>query len=188
MGAIPNTSISLLGNSFIGENVDLTIGFDNTDANATGYGPFILFYIDSSGADGDDGLTFNSASYLGAAVTTQPPITLTGSNLTETTFTVFGVEQTVTHPTDFGEGDTLVVMQLPFGSFVADQPQADINVSLNGNINSDLTTPINLQTQGGFVFGNTPTDESAADPPTDPPIYEDISGDTPDTRTISETH
>jgi len=175
MAATPETSILLPANSLIGENVDLTISFDNTDTVQTGYGPFVLFYLDKTGADGDDGLSFNSASYLGADITTTE---ITLDNTGTSTFEVFGVEQTITTPTDFGAGDSLVVLELPFGSFVSDQPQADISVNLTGNINSDLDTPINLQTQGGFVFGNTPTEETDG---SDDPIYEDISSDSVDT-------
>ncbi|MEM9271475.1 MAG: isopeptide-forming domain-containing fimbrial protein [Cyanobacteria bacterium P01_F01_bin.143] len=174
MAAIPSTAISLPSEPFIGESLDLTLGFDNT-GDVTGYGPFLLFYIDSTGADGDDGLTFNSASYLGSSVTTTE---ITLDNTGASTFNVFGVEQTVTHPTEFTAGDTLVVIELPFGSFVTDQPQADVSISLDGNINSDLDTAINLQTQGGFVFGETPTEETDG---SDDPIYEDISGDSLDT-------
>ena len=186
MTAIPSTSISLPGNPFIGESVDLTLGFDNTGTQ-TGYGPFVLFYVDTTGADGDDGLTFNSATYLGSAVTTteyqlsedpeNPPA------LAPITFNVFGVEQTIASsdiPSDFSAGDTLVVMELPFGSFVVDQPQADIAVNLTGSNLADLNTPINLQSQGGFVFGNTATEETDG---SDDPIYENISGDPVDTVT-----
>ncbi|MDJ0595697.1 MAG: isopeptide-forming domain-containing fimbrial protein [Pleurocapsa sp. MO_226.B13] len=186
MTAIPSTSISLPGNPFIGESVDLTLGFDNTGTQ-TGYGPFVLFYVDTTGADGDDGLTFNSATYLGSAVTTteyqlsedpeNPPA------LAPITFNVFGVEQTIASsdiPSDFSAGDTLVVMELPFGSFVVDQPQADIAVNLTGSDLADLNTPINLQSQGGFVFGNTATEETDG---SDDPIYENISGDPVDTVT-----
>ena len=185
MSAIPNTSISLPNNPFIGESFDLTASFDNTGAS-TGYGPFLLFYIDKTGADGDDGLNFNSASYLGASVKTTE-ITLDGTG--SSTFEVFGVEQTVSNPAEFASGDTLVVVELPFGSFVPDQPKADVSITLDGSINADLNTDLNLQTQGGFVFGNTPTeDKKIGDNPltyenNDPPIYEDISGDAVDNVT-----
>jgi large repetitive protein len=61
---------------FVGENVTFTLQFDNTHASAVGYGPYIDLILPATGADGagaaaDDGLTFVSATYLGAPVNAQ---------------------------------------------------------------------------------------------------------------------
>ena len=51
----------------------MPVTFDNT-GSATGYGPFIDLVLPTTGNDGagaatDDGITFVSATYLGAPVT-----------------------------------------------------------------------------------------------------------------------
>ena len=153
MPSNPTVTIGQLPNHFIGENIDLTLSFNN-EGDTTGFGPFIVLFLDKTGADGDDGLTFADASYLGSAVTTSET-TLTGS--TSETVTVHDEDYVVTVPSEFGSGDSLVVIELPFGSFVSTQPIADISVSLDGSNLADRGTPLNIASQAGFVFGESET-------------------------------
>ena len=122
--------------SFIGEQTHMVLTFDNTSPIDAGYGPYIDLYVPKTGADGvgtavDDGITFASATYLGLPVTSTV-ITLTAAGVNHP----YAVDPTgkplvIKPPANFKEGDQLVVLQLPFGSFTNDQPVASIDVALN---------------------------------------------------------
>ncbi|MDJ0688389.1 MAG: hypothetical protein QNJ41_07755 [Xenococcaceae cyanobacterium MO_188.B32] len=148
MPATPFTSVIKPQNPFIGESIDIAVSFDNI-GDIPGYGPFALLYLDSTGADGNDGLTFDSATYLGSSVKIQE-VTLDGSGFA--TINVFGVEQTIAVPSDFGANDTLVLLELPYGSFVPNQPQVDLTVKLNGSNLADVGTPMTIMAQEEMEF------------------------------------
>ncbi|MGD1921201.1 MAG: hypothetical protein ACFCAD_21330, partial [Pleurocapsa sp.] len=80
-------------------------------------------------------------------------------------------EVIITAPTGFEPGDTVVYLELPFGSFVPDQPPADITVSLDVSDLADLGESLNILCQTGYKFGEDPLDNVDADPI----IFEDIS-------------
>ncbi len=76
-GPIPTATLTAPAEAFIGDNVSFTVNFDNASSTATdvGYGPYVDLFLPKSGIDGqstvggpavDDGITFNSATYLGA--------------------------------------------------------------------------------------------------------------------------
>ncbi len=164
MPSNPNVTLSQPQDPFIGESFDFNISFDN-DGNATGFGPFVVLFLDKTGTDGsgaaiDDGLTFNSASYLGSPITTTE-IDLSGS--TTETITVHGGDYDVTVPAEFEAGDSLVVFELPFGSFVESQPEANISVTVDSSDLADLNQPLNIETQGGFIFGDSQTGTPGTD-------------------------
>lgn len=161
----PFASLDIPATVMIGAPFSLSVAFDNTDATDTGYGPFVDLVFPSRGADGagapDDGVTFLGASYLGAPVTA--------------TSLVFPAGGCVTHPyarLQSGAyqqvcgtpGDTLVVLQLPFGSFTPSQPPVQISVDAQLSANADLATPLAIRVRGGFQYGNTPLDDWCCDP------------------------
>ena len=166
---------------FIGQqNVELTVTFDNTGA-IPGYGPFVLLYLDKTGADGagtatDDGLTFKTAQYLGVDVVQQE---YTFDVNGEAQVTIGNQVETITAPSGFEPGDTVVYMELPFGSFVPDQPPADITVTVDVSDLADNNTPLSVLSQTGYKFGEDPLDN----PDTDPIILEDVSSKPNDTIT-----
>lgn len=163
---MPSPSVSLSQpqpqNPFIGESFDLTLSFDNV-GSAVGYGPFAVLFLDTTGADGNvnnpvngtfDGITLNSATYLGGPIDTQE-ITLSGNTTEE--ITVHGETYTVNVPSGFQAGDTLVAIELPFGSFVQGQPTANVELTFDTSDLADLDQSLNIEAQGGFIFGNSPT-------------------------------
>lgn len=158
MPVIPSSTITLSPNPFIGENYDLSLSFDNF-GDEDGFGPFSVLYLPATGTDGADGLDFISANYLGADLAPVYNAPITAQNITDgyVEITVFGHPYQISIPTEYVEGDKLVVFELPFGSFVVDQPVANINVTLGGtNFQyADLNQPLNITTQGGFIFGNS---------------------------------
>ena len=170
LAAQPVASLDAPDQVMIGESFDLTIAFDNADATDAGFGPFVDLLVPVNGQDGTggvgaDGITFDSATYLGASVVT--------------TILTFpddgGGTGSVDHPyaVDNGgnplnvtgtAGDQLVVMQLPFGSFTADQPAATISVGMTLSDQADLGQLLNLRARAGFQYGNDALDNPASDP------------------------
>ena len=165
----------------IGEQAQLTITFDNqpdgTPGSAVGYAPYVDLILPQNGADGagtgstppneNDGVSFVSASYLGASLSA--------------TVLEFDANGQATHPfardatgalrvvnaADYGAaaGDQLVVLRLPFGSFVPEQPTASIQVTVDVSALADLNTPLPVTAVGGFAFGRDALDNPTADPP-----------------------
>lgn len=182
----------------LGESFDFTLSFDNNPdgdpGGDTGYGPFIDLIFpdtgqDGAGAESDDGITFNSASYLGSGVTAielEFPDDGGGTGSVEHPLALDsdGNPLLVTG----NAGDTLVVLQLPFGSYTPNQPAAEItvNATMSGDADVGAGNELNIQTRGGFQFG---TDE-LANPSTDPSLIGNFSDHlvTPSLFTLSKQY
>ncbi|KAA1257571.1 Serine-aspartate repeat-containing protein D precursor [Rubripirellula obstinata] len=175
LAAGPTATISGDQDVMIGEDFSFNVTFDNTGSD-TGFGPYVDLIIPSTGIDGDDGITFNGATYLGQSLVT------TSITFPDDGATGFG---TIDHPywvnssgnplqVTGNAGDTLVVIELPFGSVTPGQPAADILVSASVSNLADLAAPLTIQTRSGFRYG-----EDAADNPTapDPSIVSDTQTD-----------
>ncbi|PKO21473.1 MAG: hypothetical protein CVU38_14565 [Chloroflexi bacterium HGW-Chloroflexi-1] len=185
---VPGVTLDVPPSPFIGEPLvfppdhepsTFTVTFDNTGPD-TGYGPYIDVFLPFSGADGqnppahDDGISFVSANYLGAPVTTNVLDCPAGGNVTHPL-----TGQTITCPAQpVGLFSPfvwqLVVITLPFGSFVPDQPPAPVTVNTNLSNYADLGVALPIQARSGFMFGADPLDN----PATDPPIQGDIVSET----------
>ena len=157
LAAIPTATVNgpaVAG--LIGQEIPLTVTFDNTATNPAdiGYSPFVDIVMPATGDAPpvpNDGISFkpNSATYNG--------LTLTTSVLT------FDAAGKATHP--FAKnpdgtavvvtgkpGDQLVVVQLPFGSYGPEQPAAEINFT---GVVSPLAQPNHsypVTATGGFQF------------------------------------
>jgi fimbrial isopeptide formation D2 family protein/uncharacterized repeat protein (TIGR01451 family) len=165
-------------NAPIGGLQTLTVRFDNVPDGApgsnVGYSPYINLMLPTNGVDGagsgsaggfvNDGVVFQGATYLGAAL--------------EQWIMEFPASGTVTHPfskdaagnalTVTGTpGETFVVLRLPFGSFTPDQTAADVEIKLQVSNSADLGAPLNLQASGGFAYGLDPL----VNPGTDSPVF-----------------
>ncbi len=146
------TSASL--SPLIGESVTLDAAFDNAGviASDTGYGPYVDLLLDSGGADGNDGVTFTSASYISAPVAPLLNVTCTGT--------------AVTHPLTGASvpcpvKSQLVVLQLPFGSFTPDQPVAHLTIVANVSSLADVGAGLAVTATPGFAYGNSPIGNTA---------------------------
>ena len=160
----------------LGGAFGITLTFDNVaDADpgsSVGFAPYIDLILPATGKDGvgtgiDDGISFTSATFLGAAV--------------KSTVLTFDATGRVTHPFAVDgtgaarivlgtPGDQLVVLTLPFGSFTADQTPADIKVSLNLSPLADydvnhLSDALQISARGGFALGRDPLNNPLVDPP-----------------------
>jgi fimbrial isopeptide formation D2 family protein/uncharacterized repeat protein (TIGR01451 family) len=177
----------------IGETVTLTVTFDNASTGTgdqTGYGPYIDLFLDTTGPDGApsfDGLvtTGMRATYLGQPLPGMEVIPITGP-----TYVHPLTGQTLSVPdygTRFQNGDTIVVLTLPFGSFTNTQPPAPINVTLRISNLADLGTPLPVTAVAGFRYGADPLDN----PLTDPPLRQTTQSDadvTPTLWTLTKTY
>ncbi len=171
----------------IGEQTTFTITFDNTSGTDAGYGPYINLFLPFLGEDGvynaatdtytssADGISFVSATYLGASVDSTvitledidagtagiqfehpEAIDAAGDPLVVTLDAVLGLQ----------EGDKLVLLTLPFGSYTADQPAANIEITVDVHGDADVGTGLDVITSAGFKFGNTPENDFDTDPST----------------------
>jgi hypothetical protein len=70
--AQPTTALTLPAQALIGSQVDFTVGFSNASPTQAGYGPYIDLELPAPGTEGGNGLTFASATYLGAAGSPRP--------------------------------------------------------------------------------------------------------------------
>lgn len=165
--AIPTVTLNVPGSVFIGEAFSFTVTFDNTAATDVGYGPYIDLIFPVTGADGagaavDDGIDFVNATYLGQPVTTTQLTFPTGTGCV---LHPYAVDNTGNPIQVCGTpGDKLVVLQLPFGSFTADQPPAAVTVNATLSNLADLGTPLTITARGGFRYGNDPLDNPITDP------------------------
>ncbi len=164
---VPGVTITTPGDVFIGESFTFTVTFDNTTADAnpltnTGYGPFVDLILPATGIDGDDGITFNNATYLGApVVTTVQAIPLSGCVVHP--YAVDNANQPI-QVCGLTPGDQFITLQLPFGSFVPEQPAAELTINATLSELADLSTPLSIQARGGYQFGLDPLANPATDP------------------------
>jgi len=170
LAAQPIVTLDAPDEVMLGESFQLAVAFDNADATDAGYGPFVDLLIPVNGEDGTggvgaDGITFDAATYLGVPVVTT---ILTFPNSGGGTGSVdhpYAVDTAGDPLTITGNaGDQLVVLQLPFGSFTANQPTAVITVDMSLSDQADLGQLLNLRARAGFQFGNDALDNPASDP------------------------
>jgi uncharacterized repeat protein (TIGR01451 family)/fimbrial isopeptide formation D2 family protein len=166
---VPVVSVSTTGSPLVGQSVGIDLTFVNASTANAGYGPYVDLRL-PLGADGYDGLTFEGATYLGAAVTATQ-LVATGTAGPEGS-------ACVTHPyavdasgapvqvCGLADGQSYVVLRLPFGSFTAGQPAATVHVTTQLSDLADAGTALQIVANGGFQFGA----DALADPATDPSI------------------
>jgi uncharacterized repeat protein (TIGR01451 family) len=157
LAAIPTATVNgpaVAG--LIGQDIPLTVTFDNTATNPAdiGYSPFVDIVMPATGdapPTPDDGISFKpgSATYNGLSLAT--------------TVLTFDAAGKATHPfaknpdgtalvVSGKPGDQLVVVKLPFGSYGPEQPAAVINFT--GSV-SPLAQPnhtYSVTATGGFQF------------------------------------
>ncbi|MGD8732119.1 MAG: hypothetical protein PVH92_09575, partial [Anaerolineales bacterium] len=169
--AAPQASVSLglPGSVLIGEDFSFTATFDNTGSDP-GYGPFIDLVFPVNGADGaagsdvPDGIDFISADYLGLTVTTFEFTFPDDGGGTGCVDHPLALDNTgAPHQVCGTTGDKLVVIQLPFGSFVPTQPPAEVTINASLSNLADLGTSLSIHARAGYQFGANPLDDPCCD-------------------------
>ncbi len=164
----PMVGVNSPDDPFIGEVFTLEVSFSNP--GDTGYGPYVNLFLPLSGADGltppgpNDGASFVSASFLGGSITSQVLTCPAGGSITHPL-----TNQTVVCPPQppglYAPFEwQLVVFTLPFGSYVAAQPDAVISVDVNLSNFADLNVPLPIYTESGFMYGADPLNNPGVDP------------------------
>lgn len=164
LAAIPTTALTLPTQALIGETLNFTVGFSNTSLTSTGFGPYVDLFLPTTGLDGvsnPDGVSFNSASYLGSAIVSTTLTFDAGGHATHP----YARDNTGSPVVVSGTpGDQLVVLQLPFGSYTPGQTTATINVTTRLSNFADVGESLNITTRGGFRYGNDALDNPTTDP------------------------
>ncbi|MBK7541480.1 MAG: DUF11 domain-containing protein [Candidatus Competibacteraceae bacterium] len=153
-------------NEFIGEGFTLpspsadppasdSVCFDNA-GDTTGYQPAFELVTPA-------GVTFNSATYLGSAISVSAPQTC--SSASGCTFKNPDTNTDVT----LADGETLRILRFPLGSFTAAQPAQclDLSFALGNAPNIQLGVSKTLKVKPFFDLGGDALDN----PSTDPPIF-----------------
>ncbi len=160
--ALPIASISAPNEALIGEDFTFTVKFDNA-GTSIGYGPYIELLLPKSGKDGvagniDDGISFVSASIFGISPD-QPmgsPQTVPASGIVPSLIakSSTGAPVLVT-TTGFQDGDQVVTLQLPFGSFSPNEPEVSVQVTvkLSDLADTGATNALNIRAVAGFEYG-----------------------------------
>jgi uncharacterized repeat protein (TIGR01451 family)/fimbrial isopeptide formation D2 family protein len=179
----PNVSVSAPASPLIGESVGIDLSFVNGSASEAGYGPYIDLQL-PLGADGDDGITFTGATYLGAPVTATQLIA-DGSGCVTHPYAV-NSSGVLLHTCGLAAGQSLVVLRLPFGSFTAGQPAATVHVTGQLSALADAGTGLAVVANGGFQFGA----DALANPASDPSIVGTVHSGTvtPTVIRVSKTY
>ena len=134
---------------FIGGTTDLTVQFANT-GSAVGYAPYIDIDLDALAANG---LSLTGASYLGVALQMTTLTFDASGNATNPYAKDASGNPVIMHGTP---GDTVAVIQLPFGSFAPTQTPADIQLTLVAASTANVSTVIPVVATAGFAYGETP--------------------------------
>ncbi|WP_170936120.1 VCBS domain-containing protein [Pandoraea sp. PE-S2R-1] len=154
----------------LGDQVTFNVSFSNTSSQV-GYAPYIDLLIPATGKDGNDGLSFVSATYLGQAVTSFVITFDANGNAVHPLAKDASGNPLVINAATYGlrAGDQLVVLELPFASVQQGQPPITVQVTASlsnladtafSNSGPDLT----IEARGGFEFGNDPLDNPTTDP------------------------
>ena len=202
----PNVALKLPADVPIGQEFAFTATFSNTGApGESGYGPFVDLLIPTNGADGvggatsgadrADGLTVTGATYLGSAVTLTELVFPDDGGGTGTVFHPYAVDA-AGDPLEItgAAGDTLIVLQLPFGSFAPEQPEAEIRLTATVSDEADLGEALTVRARGGFQYGADPLENPASDPSnvsdsqTDANAWTNTAAVTPSLMTLTKTY
>jgi large repetitive protein len=138
----------------LGESSTFVVTFDNTDAAAVGYGPYVDIRINTGGADGPlaagDGFVSATMSLLGA-----PIVAVLAAGLPCGGPSVTHPLTTLSVPCPVGT--RLFVFRLPFGSFTPNQPVALLDTTVTMSNLADVGFALSLSALPGFALGDSPT-------------------------------
>ncbi|SAL77829.1 hypothetical protein AWB74_05238 [Caballeronia arvi] len=158
----------------LGDQFTFNVSFTNTSSQV-GYGPYVDLLMPATGRDGNDGVSFVSATYLGQAVTAFNVTFDANGNAVHPLAKDASGNALVIHAADYGlrAGDALVVLQLPYASVAQGQPAVSVQVNaqlsnLADTAFSNGSPDLTIGARGGFQFGN----DSLDNPTTDPAIVE----------------
>src|SRR6056297_1385418 len=145
----------------LGETMEVGLQFSNAGL-ATGYGPYVDLIV-PRGSDGDEGIQYvgGSAEYLDSKLR-ETVLEFDNNGLAQHPFAVDANGKPLV--LSGNAGDQLVVVELPFGSFVPGQPAVEVAVQLSIGRDAEIGQSMEVVSASGFRFGNDPLDNVSADP------------------------
>ncbi|MCK8666396.1 VCBS domain-containing protein [Pseudomonas azerbaijanoccidens] len=169
--AAPTVTLPTAGSDvLLGDRFNFTVNFSNTSGQ-TGFAPFINLAIPATGKDGDDGVSFISASYLGQNLISHTVTFDAAGNATHPLAKDANGNFLIINASAYGmrAGDKLVVIELPFASVTNQQPVIGVQITASlsnlADTNfSDGSPDLTLRASGGFQFGNDALDNPTNDP------------------------
>ncbi|MFG0834860.1 DUF4347 domain-containing protein, partial [Aeromonas bivalvium] len=169
--ASPETSLSQSSmDVLLGDTFDFTVNFRN-GASQVGYAPYVDLYLPSTGKDGDDGISFVKATYLDQTLKFHQITFDSAGNATHPLAVDSNGSPLIIRAADVGlrAGDTLIVIEIPFGSMSQGQPDIPIQVTARLSNLADTSfsngAPVlTIGTRSGFQFGNDALNNPQDDP------------------------
>jgi uncharacterized repeat protein (TIGR01451 family)/fimbrial isopeptide formation D2 family protein len=179
----PSVLIDTPDEVLIGEDFSFEVKFKNNPNSVTGYGPYIELYLPAKGADSNaasanrcDGISFKSAVALFTTPASAPLPPTYDSGLSTNAanldcakaYTLPFPGMTPVPQTPSGDYQ-LVVLELPFGSFEASQPEIVVRVTAHlsdfaDQVTTTAGTPLQIFARGGFRYGADALNNHPADP------------------------
>ncbi len=156
--------------TLLGDQFTFTLNFAN-NSSQVGFGPYIDLALPATGKDGDDGVSFVSATYLGNTLKTYVLTFDANGNATHPMAVDSNGTPLVVNASTFGmrAGDQLVVIQVPFSSVTNSQPVIPIVITaslsnLADTAFSNGTPDLSISARGGFQLGNDSLNNANTDP------------------------
>ncbi len=159
----------------LGASFSETVSFTNAAVSAVGYGPIVEVFAPNNSLDV---ATLSSATYLGTTLpyaqvtlsTTVPGHSGTLGALDPAIVDASGNAVFVNAPAGTMAGDSMYVIQLPFGSFTPGQPAINVVMTFATTNTSVLTAQhggqqVTTDAIGGFIYGADPLNNPATDLP-----------------------
>ncbi|CAD5105836.1 VCBS domain-containing protein [Zestomonas carbonaria] len=173
--AAPTTELASAGQDvLLGDQFNFIVNFRNTSTQ-DGYAPFINLFMPATGRDGDDGVRFVSASYLGQTLNAQVITFDASGNATHPLARDSSGNPLVINAATYGmrPGDQMVVISLPYASVSQSQPviPVQITASLSNLADTDLSNAspdLQIRVNSGFELGN----DALNNPQNDPSLLE----------------
>lgn len=143
-----------------GETVEMKLTFDNK-GTTDGYAPFVDVIVPSTSSSVALNYVTGSAVWLTHSLK-ETVVTFDGNGKAAHPF----AKATNGKPVELiaDPGSKLVVMELPLGSFTADQPAIEIRMQMSVDPTIHLGQSVQIAAQGGFRFGNDALDNPTVDP------------------------
>ncbi|WP_242208360.1 MULTISPECIES: VCBS domain-containing protein [unclassified Pseudomonas] len=169
--AAPTATVATGGSDvLLGDRFTFTVNFSNTSTQV-GYAPFINLAMPATGKDGDDGVNFISATYLGQNLISHVVTFDANGNATHPLAKDANGNFLIINAATYGmrAGDKLVVIELPFASVTNQQPVIGVQITaslsnLADTAFSNGTPDLSIRASGGFEFGNDALDNPTNDP------------------------
>ena len=166
----PSVAINVDDQILIGDDFTFSAIFNNSSTDV-GFGPYIDIYLPQSGADDsqdgerEDGITYTDVDYKGNPIRTWD---ITCEEDTDITHPLTNLSVTCPNAPAGTQSPfiwQLLVIELPFGSFVNGQPEVVVNIGANLSDYADPETDLPIIAQAGFRFGADALDNPSTDPP-----------------------